>query len=99
MGEPTVPIIKKQCRTKGFHMKYYELCKLRNSAPLPEVKAKNKNINVLDFHADRVKVDDWLAIIHSLQQDNTLQFIAIRLRKNLDNGNLSDFAIQQLTNE
>lgn len=69
-------------KRKGFHAKYLSVCKVKNIQPLPEVKMKQKNIHVLDFHADRVKVNDWLAICSALENDKTLKFAAIRLRKN-----------------
>lgn len=71
-------------KRNGFHGKYLEVCKLKNLQPLPEVKAKQRNIEVLDFHADRVKPYDWLAICNSLLKDKSLKFIAIRLRKNTE---------------
>lgn len=67
---------------KGFHAKYLTLCKSKNIQPLPEVKNKQKNIHVVDFHADRVRVYDWLAISGALDTDRTLKYLAIRLRKN-----------------
>lgn len=69
-------------RKKGFHAKYLAICKAKNIQPLPEVKMKHKNIHVLDFHADRVRVSDWLAICSALESDRSLKLVAIRLRKN-----------------
>lgn len=73
-------------KRKGFHVKYLSVCKAKNVQPLPEVKMKQKNIHVLDFHADRVRVNDWLAIVSALEKDKTLKFVAIRLRKNDEMG-------------
>jgi hypothetical protein len=69
-------------KRKGFHAKYLAVCKVKNIQPLPEVKMKQKNIHMVDFHADRVKINDWLAICNALENDRTLKFVAIRLRKN-----------------
>ena len=71
-------------KRNGFHGKYLEVCKSKNLMPLPEVKAKHRNVEVLDFHADRVKPYDWIAIYNSLFNDKSLKFIAIRLRKNTE---------------
>lgn len=75
-------ILSSEAKRNGFHGKYIEVCKAKNLMPLPEVKTKNRNIHELDFHADRVKGDDWIAICKALQSDKTLKFLAIRLRKN-----------------
>lgn len=69
-------------KSNGFHTKYLEICKSKNLMPLPEVKTKKRNIHDLDFHADRVKADDWIAICKALHGDKTLKHVAIRLRKN-----------------
>lgn len=69
-------------KVKGFHEKYLAICKSKNIQPLPEVKVKQRNNHVLDFHADRVKVRDWMAISSALENDKSLHFVAIRLRKN-----------------
>lgn len=70
----------------GFHGKYLAICKTKNLMPLPEVKVKQHNVHVLDFHADRVRAYDWLAIYKALFYDKTLKFMAIRLRKNNEKG-------------
>jgi hypothetical protein len=73
-------------KRNGFHAKYLAVCKSKNFMPLPEVKVKQRNIHVLDFHADRVKPYDWIAICSSLYNDKTLKSVAIRLRKNSELG-------------
>lgn len=75
-------ILSSAMRRNGFHQKYIAVCKSKNLQPLPEVKAKQSNSHVLDFHADRVRVYDWIAICSSLYNDKTLKSLAIRLRKN-----------------
>lgn len=79
-------IFSTEQRRNGFHAKYLEICKSKNLQPLPELKIKQRNIHVLDFHADRVKVNDWVAITKALRTDKTLKFLAVRLRKNIDQG-------------
>lgn len=79
-------ILSASQKRNGFHGKYLAVCKSKNLAPLPEVKAKQRNIHFLDFHADRVKASDWIAICSSLQNDKTLKSLAIRLRKNSELG-------------
>uniref|UniRef100_A0A336LZW6 CSON006149 protein n=1 Tax=Culicoides sonorensis TaxID=179676 RepID=A0A336LZW6_CULSO len=76
---------KAPSRMKPFHLRYLELCKSKNLHPLPEVKAKNKDVTVLDFYGDRVKCDDWMVIFHSLYYDTSLHYVAIKLRKNNSN--------------
>lgn len=71
-----------QNRAKPFHIRYLEMCKGRNTHPLPEVKAKHKDYATLDFFADRVKVDDWMSIFSCLNYDTSLHCVAIKLRKN-----------------
>lgn len=75
-----------QKKRKGFHAKYLAICKSKNISPLPEVKNKQRNIHMVDFHADRVRVYDWLAINGALESDKTLKILSIKLRKNDDIG-------------
>lgn len=82
-----MPLFNKNTqRLKPFHLKYLDLCRSKNVHPLPEVKAKNKEFHVLDFYGDRVKVDDWLSISNALYYDTSLHHVAIKLRKNYQNG-------------
>lgn len=71
-----------QNKGKPFHLRYLELCKNRNTNPLPEIKTRNKEFGTLDFFGDRVRVDDWLLIFNALYYDTSLHFVAIKLRKN-----------------
>lgn len=72
-------------RSRCFHRKYLETCKKRNAAPVPEIKEKEKN--VLDFIADRVKLDDWPSIMKALiGDDGALRGLGIRLRKAYTHG-------------
>lgn len=82
-----MPFIKAPHRVKPFHLRYLELCKSKNVSPLPEVKAKNKDFNTLDFFADRVKLEDWTSIFNALYYDTSLHYVAVKLRKNNSNGN------------
>lgn len=75
-----------QKKKKGFHAKYLAICKSKNIQPLPEVKTKQKNIHVVDFHADRVRVYDWISICGALEHDSTLKILSIKLRKNDEMG-------------
>ncbi|XP_060517627.1 protein Cep78 homolog [Cylas formicarius] len=64
-----------------FYVWYSELCRRLNIHPSPFVKpAKPKSQTVLDFTADRLKVEDWNPIINALRQDTSLHVIAIRSR-------------------
>lgn len=77
-------VAKKRART--FHRKYLESCKKRNAIPVAEIKEKSKN--VLDFVADRIKLDDWPSIMKALiADDGALRCLAIRLRKSYTHGN------------
>ncbi|CAO1355375.1 unnamed protein product [Diamesa tonsa] len=80
----TTEIISNSLKRNGFHAKYLAICKSKNLLPLPEVRVKQRNVHVLDFHGDRIKPQDWLSICSSLHNDGSLQFLAIRLRKNMD---------------
>lgn len=75
-------------RARCFHRKYVETCKKRNAVPVPEIKEKVKN--VLDFVADRIKLDDWPSIMKALMADDgTLRCLGIRLRKCYTHGKLN----------
>lgn len=73
-------------KRKGFHAEYLAICKAKNIQPLPEVKKKQKNCHVVDFHADRLRPNDWLAVCKALERDTVLNYVAIRLRKNEEKG-------------
>lgn len=76
-------IISSKDKKNGFHEKYLKICKWKNIATVPEVKKRNqKNFQELDFHADRIRPIEWIAITEALRHDKSLKFIAIRLRKN-----------------
>lgn len=85
--------VKRVESKKGFHAKYVVLSKKRNLAALTEVKEKTRNSNVLDFHCDRIKVMEWMAIFDAMKGDNTLRSVAIRLRKNREMGNFDQMKI------
>lgn len=80
----SIEILSSKQKRNGFHGKYLAICKSKNLAPLPEVKGKSQHASSLDFHADRVKAADWLAICGALQCDKTLESVTIRLRKNTE---------------
>jgi centrosomal protein CEP78 len=82
-------ILSSKQKRSGFHGKYLTICKAKNIMPVAEVKGKSKSSQVLDFYADRIKVSDWIAICGALYYDKTLSYLAIRLRKNSDQGSLT----------
>ncbi|KAF5271386.1 hypothetical protein FQA39_LY08184 [Lamprigera yunnana] len=58
-----------------------ELCRRSNTHPLCIIKpAKPKSDVVLDFVADRIKLEDWTPILNALCLDTSLHVIAIRSR-------------------
>lgn len=64
-----------------FYVWYTELCRRLNCTPTPVVKpAKPKCQTVLDFVADRLKVEEWHPIINALKHDTSLHVISIRSR-------------------
>lgn len=64
-----------------FYVWYTELCRRLNCTPTPVVKpAKPKCQTVLDFVADRLKVEEWHPIINALRQDTSLHVISIKSR-------------------
>lgn len=81
-GSSDCKVLSISQKRDGFHGKYLKICKLKNIQPVAEVKAKHNNISSLDFHADRIKVNDWILICKALESDRTLKYVAIRLRKN-----------------
>ncbi|XP_058124112.1 protein Cep78 homolog [Anopheles ziemanni] len=71
-------------RAKNFHHRYAALCRAGNFKPIPEiVNPKQKGIVdlTLDVYGDRFTVNDWRLIAKALQEDRSLQRLAIRLRK------------------
>lgn len=85
VGRPSSSVAKRRARC--FHRKYVDVCKKRNAAPVAEIKEKVKN--VLDFVADRVKLDDWPSIMKALMADDgALRGLGIRLRRACTHGNL-----------
>ncbi|XP_030765096.1 centrosomal protein of 78 kDa [Sitophilus oryzae] len=62
-----------------FYVWYAELCRRLNINPSTCVKpAKPKCQTVLDFVADRLKVEDWNPVLNALRQDTSLHVIAVR---------------------
>ena len=75
-------------RAKDFHHRYLALCRAKNFHPLPEiVKTKKKNQSFLDVYGDRFKCYDWQLITDALREDNSLNNVALRLRKTYTEGN------------
>lgn len=65
-------------KQSSFYATYTSLCKDKNVPAILElIKSKSK----LDFVADRIRVDQWEMICKSLDQDSTLECLAIRSRK------------------
>lgn len=72
-------IINNQKPVNIFYVWYSELCRRLNSTPAPVVKpAKPKCQTVLDFVADRLKVEEWNPVINALRHDTSLHVIAIK---------------------
>ncbi|CAH1961996.1 unnamed protein product [Acanthoscelides obtectus] len=66
-----------------FYVWYTELCRRSNCTPAPAVKpAKPKCQTVLEFFADRLKVEEWNPIIGALKHDTSLHVISIKGRIN-----------------
>lgn len=70
--------------SKYFHRNYYKLCKRKNVQPIQELKEKIRN--TLDFHPDRIKINDWLIILESLSVCQNLTSVSIKSRKNYKDG-------------
>ncbi|XP_049276838.1 protein Cep78 homolog [Anopheles funestus] len=69
-------------RNKNFHHRYLALCRSKNFHPLPEiVKPKQKDQVFLDVYCDRFKGSDWQLIVDALREDNSVNHLALRLRK------------------
>lgn len=65
-------------KQSSFHSTYTTFCKDKNVPAILElIKSKNK----LDFVVDRIRTDHWEMICKSLEQDKTLEYLAIRSRK------------------
>nr|XP_023026291.1 centrosomal protein of 78 kDa [Leptinotarsa decemlineata] len=64
-----------------FYVWYTELCRRMNCNPAPAVKpAKPKCQTVLEFVADRLKVEEWNPIVNALRNDTSLHVISIKSR-------------------
>lgn len=81
----------------SFYATYTSLCKDKNVPAILElIKSKSK----LDFVADRIRADQWDMICKSLDQDSTLECLAIRSRKSTPLGErVSNFYAFNLANE
>ncbi|XP_065082572.1 protein Cep78 homolog [Ochlerotatus camptorhynchus] len=87
---------------KNFHRRYLTLCRAKNYQPLAELvgnsgggagvcKSKTDHgWQTVNFFGDRLKETDWQLITDALREDSSLELLAIRLRKVLndvlDNG-------------
>lgn len=66
-----------------FYVWYTELCRRMNCTPAPAVKpAKPKCQTILEFVADRLRVEEWNPIVNALRHDTSLHVISIRGRIN-----------------
>nr|XP_029729811.1 protein Cep78 homolog [Aedes albopictus] len=90
-------------RMKNFHRRYLMLCRAKNFQPLTELVGNagggagvrrtkvNHSWQTVDFYGDRFKETDWQLIADALGEDSSLDRLAIRLRKTLndviENGN------------
>uniref|UniRef100_A0A182SZA3 Centrosomal protein of 78 kDa n=1 Tax=Anopheles maculatus TaxID=74869 RepID=A0A182SZA3_9DIPT len=74
-------------RNKNFHHRYLALCRSKNFQPLPEiVKPKQKDHVFVDVYGDRFKAYDWQLIVDALREDNSINHLALRLRKTYTEG-------------
>ncbi|XP_053666891.1 protein Cep78 homolog [Anopheles marshallii] len=74
-------------RNKNFHHRYLALCRSKNFQPLPViVKPKQKDQVFLDVYGDRLKCYDWRLIADALREDNSINHLALRLRKTYTEG-------------
>ncbi|ERL93153.1 protein Cep78 homolog [Dendroctonus ponderosae] len=78
------PLVKANQHPKPvsvFYVWYTELCRRLNINPAPAVKpAKPKCQTVLDFVADRLKIEEWTPVLNALRQDTSLHVVAVRSR-------------------
>lgn len=64
-----------------FYVWYSELCRRQNSSPICAIRAQsNRHEHVLDFNADRIKIEDWQPIINALRLDTSLHVISVHSR-------------------
>ncbi|XP_028982352.1 centrosomal protein of 78 kDa [Diachasma alloeum] len=63
---------------QNFATCYMELCRQQKLRPLPVICVTLPHS--LDFTTDRVKMDDWGPILHSLSLDRTLKSVSVRSR-------------------
>uniref|UniRef100_A0A182QHJ3 Centrosomal protein of 78 kDa n=1 Tax=Anopheles farauti TaxID=69004 RepID=A0A182QHJ3_9DIPT len=76
-------------RMKDFHHRYLALCRSKNFQPQPEI-VKQKDRATLDVYGDRFKAHDWQLIMHALREDNSLRYLALRMRKTYTEVEVSD---------
>uniref|UniRef100_A0A182W9Z4 Centrosomal protein of 78 kDa n=1 Tax=Anopheles minimus TaxID=112268 RepID=A0A182W9Z4_9DIPT len=81
-------------RNKSFYHRYLALCRSKNFQPVPDiVKPKQKDQVFLDVYGDRFKGYDWQLIAEALREDNSINHLALRLRKTYSEG--TDGLVQQ----
>lgn len=80
-------------KQSSFYVTYTTLCREKN---VPAILELIKNKYKLDFVADRIKSDQWEMICKSLDQDNTLELLAIRSRKSTPLGELVKLVIRSI---
>lgn len=62
--------------TNVFYVWYTELCRRQNSNPVSAIRPANlRNDQVLDFIADRIKIEDWGPFFNALRLDTSLHAI------------------------
>lgn len=67
--------------TNVFYVWYTELCRRQNSNPVSTIRPNHlKNEQILDFVADRIKIEDWAPFFNALKLDASLHAIAIHSR-------------------
>lgn len=67
--------------TNVFYVWYSELCRRQNTNPVSAIRPNHlKNEQILDFVADRIKIEDWAPFLNALKLDTSLHAIAIHSR-------------------
>ncbi|XP_063990547.1 centrosomal protein of 78 kDa [Diachasmimorpha longicaudata] len=72
------PAMRTPSDYQSFATCYMELCRQQKLRPLPIICVTLPHS--LDFTTDRVKMDDWGPILHSLSLDRTLKSVSVRSR-------------------
>ena len=69
--------VNKKSQAHQFHAEYERLCFLQDICPVSHVTANLKE-NFLDLNVDKIRANEWNAILEALKVNNSLRYVALR---------------------